>query len=57
MGQKGPEFYDNEVVFATYMAKRTRADSDNEIPEKPIFDELVRDSYLFSPVLFPNNKT
>lgn len=43
MGQKGPEFYDNEVVFATYMAERTRADSLNEILEKPILDELVGD--------------
>jgi SAM-dependent methyltransferase len=43
MGQNGPEFYDNEVVFGRYMARRARVDSFNEVLEKPIFDELVGD--------------
>jgi SAM-dependent methyltransferase len=43
MGQNGPEFYDNEVVFATYMASRTRVDSANDVLEKPVFDELAGD--------------
>jgi SAM-dependent methyltransferase len=44
MAQNGPEFYDNEVVFATYMAKReTQLDSPNEVLEKPVFDDLVGD--------------
>jgi len=42
MGHNGPEFYDDEAVFATYMSGReTRVDSPNETLEKPIFDELV----------------
>jgi SAM-dependent methyltransferase len=42
MGKNGPEFYDNEVVFATYMASReTRDDSPNEVLEKPIIADLV----------------
>jgi SAM-dependent methyltransferase len=42
MGKNGPDFYDDEVVFATYMSGReTRVDSPNETLEKPIFDELV----------------
>ena len=44
MGKNGPEFYDSEAVFATYMSGReTRVDSPNETLEKPIFDELVGD--------------
>lgn len=44
MGQNGPEFYDNEMVFATYMARRrTRVDSLNDVLEKPVFDELAGD--------------
>lgn len=42
MGKHGPEFYDDEDVFATYTSRReTRADSPNETLEKPIFDELL----------------
>jgi SAM-dependent methyltransferase len=42
MGQNGPEFYDDEVVFATYMARREkRDDSPNDVLEKPILDDLV----------------
>jgi SAM-dependent methyltransferase len=42
MGKHGPEFYDDETVFATYMTGReTRIDSPNDTLEKPVFDELV----------------
>ena len=42
MGKNGPEFYDDDVVFETYMSGReTRVDSPNETLEKPVFDELV----------------
>lgn len=42
MAHKGPKFYDDEAVFATYMSGReTRLDSPNDTLEKPIFDELV----------------
>jgi Predicted methyltransferase (contains TPR repeat) len=44
MGKHGPEFYDDETVFATYMSGReTRIDSPNETLEKPVFDELLND--------------
>ena len=43
MGKNGPEFYDDEEVFATYAARRARIDGPNEILEKPIFDELMGD--------------
>jgi SAM-dependent methyltransferase len=42
MGKHGPEFYDDDTVFATYMSGReTRIDSPNETLEKPVIDELV----------------
>jgi SAM-dependent methyltransferase len=42
MGKHGPEFYDDESVFATYMSGReTRVDGPNDTLEKPVFDELV----------------
>jgi SAM-dependent methyltransferase len=44
MGKNGPEFYDDEAVFATYMAGReTRIDGPNETLEKPVFDALTGD--------------
>ena len=43
MGKNGPEFYDDEEVFATYASRRARRDGPNEILEKPIFDELMGD--------------
>ena len=44
MGKNGPEFYDDENVFNTYMSRReTRRDSPNDTLEKPVFDELVGD--------------
>jgi SAM-dependent methyltransferase len=42
MGKNGPEFYDDQVAFNTYMSGReTRVDGPNETLEKPIFDELI----------------
>jgi SAM-dependent methyltransferase len=42
VGQHGPEFYDNDIVFARYMAKReTQVDSPNAVLEKPVFDDLA----------------
>ena len=42
MGKNGPEFFDDESVFATYMSGReTRVDGPNDTLEKPVFDELV----------------
>jgi SAM-dependent methyltransferase len=42
MGKNGPEFYDDEAVFTTYMSGRvTRVDGPNDTLEKPVFDELV----------------
>ena len=42
MGQTGPEFYDNDAVFSTYMSGRDRrVDSPNEVLEKPVIDDLV----------------
>ena len=44
MGQNGPEFYDNDTVFATYRARREkRDDSPNDTLEKPILDDLIGD--------------
>lgn len=41
MAFNGPAFYDDEAVFATYMAARERPFNANDTLEKPIFDELV----------------
>ena len=38
----GPDFYDDDEVFATYVRHRQRADSPNETLEKPVILELVR---------------
>jgi SAM-dependent methyltransferase len=44
MAKNGPEFYDDEAVFATYMSGReTRVDGPNDTLEKPVFDELLSD--------------
>ena len=44
MGKQGPDFYDDEAVFHTYMSRREdRVDSPNEVLEKPVFDELAGD--------------
>jgi SAM-dependent methyltransferase len=41
MGARGPDFYDDDRVFATYTAHRQRAGNPNEALEKPIFLELL----------------
>ena len=41
MGLEGPNFYDNEEVFQTYMAHRSRPDSPNDNLEKPVILELL----------------
>nr|WP_199333639.1 hypothetical protein [Oculatella sp. FACHB-28] len=41
MGKAGPSFYDDEMVFATYMRHRHRLDAPNETLEKPVILELV----------------
>ncbi len=42
MGKNGPEFYDDELVFATYIAAHeTRIEGPNDTLEKPVFDELA----------------
>lgn len=43
MALAGPDFYDDEDVFKTYMAHRDRADSPNDILEKPVLMELLGD--------------
>jgi SAM-dependent methyltransferase len=43
MGCRGPEFYDDDTVFATYAAKRARPGNPNDTLEKPVFDELAGD--------------
>lgn len=40
---QGPDFYDQEHVFATYMQRRERSDSPNDTLEKPIIMELIGD--------------
>ena len=43
MGNKGPEFYDQDAVFQTYMDHRRRKDNPNDTLEKPVFLELAGD--------------
>ena len=43
MGLAGPDFYDDEDVFSTYMAHHDRSDSPNDILEKPVLMELLGD--------------
>jgi SAM-dependent methyltransferase len=40
---RGPEFYDNDVIFTTYMARRGGLDNPNDTLEKPVLLELVGD--------------
>ncbi|PMB26737.1 SAM-dependent methyltransferase [Fischerella thermalis CCMEE 5201] len=40
-GQAGPDFYDNEAVFPTYMSHRQRADTPNDTLEKPVIMDLI----------------
>jgi cyclopropane fatty-acyl-phospholipid synthase-like methyltransferase len=41
MGARGPEFYDDDRVFATYTAHRQREGNPNDALEKPIILELL----------------
>jgi SAM-dependent methyltransferase len=43
MSLAGPDFYDDEDVFETYLAHRDRADSPNDTLEKPVLLELLGD--------------
>ncbi len=43
MEKKGPAFYDEENVFKTYTAHRSRVDSPNETIEQPILWQLIGD--------------
>jgi SAM-dependent methyltransferase len=37
----GPAFYDDDAIFNTYMARRSRSDNPNDTLEKPVVLELV----------------
>ncbi|MFQ4146104.1 class I SAM-dependent methyltransferase [Chlorogloeopsis sp. ULAP02] len=41
MEKAGPNFYDDEAVFATYMQHRQRSDTPNETLEKPVLMDLI----------------
>ncbi len=41
MGTAGTAFYDDDVVFATYMQHRRRQDTPNDTLEKPVLSELI----------------
>jgi SAM-dependent methyltransferase len=43
LGQAGPDFYDDETVFANYRARRQRADAPNNTLEYPVLRELLDD--------------
>jgi SAM-dependent methyltransferase len=43
MTHDGPAFYDDDGIFHTYMARRSRADNPNDTLEQPIILELVGD--------------
>jgi SAM-dependent methyltransferase len=43
MSADGPAFYDDDAVFATYMAARQRPDGPNNTLEQPVILELVGD--------------
>jgi len=43
MSASGPAFYDDDAVFATYMASRQRPDSPNNTLEQPVMLELAGD--------------
>lgn len=42
MEQTGPNFYDDEAVFATYMRHRQRLDGPNNTLEKPVIMDLIQ---------------
>ncbi len=37
----GPAFYDDDAIFNTYMARRSRPDNPNDTLEKPVITELA----------------
>jgi SAM-dependent methyltransferase len=41
MSYTGPQFFDDEQIFATYMQRRTSAGSANNVLEWPIMSELI----------------
>lgn len=41
MGLHGSDFYDDNTLFATYMAHRQQSDNPPDVLEKPVFLELV----------------
>jgi len=43
MTYDGPAFYDDDTIFNTYMASRSRRDNPNDTLEKPVILELVGD--------------
>jgi SAM-dependent methyltransferase len=43
MTTSGPDFYDDDAVFATYMAARQRRDGPNNTLEQPVILELAGD--------------
>ena len=43
MSTSGPAFYDDDTVFATYMAARQRRDGPNNTLEQPVILELAGD--------------
>jgi SAM-dependent methyltransferase len=43
MSTSGPAFYDDDAVFATYMAARQRRDGPNNTLEQPVIFELAGD--------------
>ncbi|MGI0014308.1 MAG: class I SAM-dependent DNA methyltransferase, partial [Nitrososphaera sp.] len=43
MTHDGPTFYDDDAIFNTYMARRSRSDNPNDTLEKPVILELVSD--------------
>jgi SAM-dependent methyltransferase len=43
MTASGPAFYDDDAVFATYMAARQRRDGPNNTLEQPVILELIGD--------------
>ena len=43
MTHRGAEFFDDDAIFETYMARRNRLNSPNETLEKPVFLELLKD--------------
>jgi SAM-dependent methyltransferase len=38
---EGPNFYDDDAIFKTYMVRRRRADNPNDTMEKPVILELI----------------